>query len=241
MMTSELLVQEVFDADNELFRKSYRIYEKAFRPELAQDRSVFVRNLVIKQQGILPDQDQHVVVALVGSDVIGMAVVYYFHKCNTGFIEYIVLDRRWQQKGLGARLYANLVDILKADAKRQGKLHLDAVLYEVEKAELAATQAQRRIDLSRIKFFESVGGKIVKVKYYQPPLRKGLCDVEMNLMVHIVAPALTVTHTWLLAAVDCIYTNVYMIESGLTPSEKKRYLDLLASSITGDKSELRAI
>jgi GNAT superfamily N-acetyltransferase len=235
---SGLLVQEVFDTDNEFFLKAYRIYEKAFRPELMQERSVYERTIAIKRRGLLPGQDQHILVALLDGDVVGMATLYYFHECNAGLIGYIVLDRKWRRRGLGVMLYNDLVDILKADAKRQGEPYLDAVLYEVDKAELAMTQTQRCTDLLRIRFFRSVGGRIVKAKYFQPPLRAGLSDVEMNLMVHIITPGLAVTRKWLVRVVDCIYTNVYTIESGLSTADKERYLGMLEASITGNDPEL---
>jgi GNAT superfamily N-acetyltransferase len=231
-------VQEVFDTNNELFHKAFKIYEKAFQPELMQERGVFERSMAMKRRGLLPGQDQHVLVVLLDGDVVGMATLYYFHGCNVGLIGYIVLGWKWRRRGLGTMLYADLVGILKADSKRQGEPYLDAILYEVEKAELATTQTQRRTDLLRIRFFRSVGGRIVKVKYYQPPLRTGLSDVEMNLMVHIIAPGFTVTREWLKRVVDCIYSNVYTIESGLSIADKERYLGMLETSITGNEPEL---
>ena len=57
-------------------------------------------------------------------------------------------------------------------------------------------------------------------------------------MVHTAAPGLAVTRKWLTGVVDCIYTNVYMIESELSPADKERYLGVLDSSIAGDELEL---
>ena len=44
------------------------------------------------------------------------------------------------------------------DAKRHGNLELDAIIFEVEKSELAKTNAQKQIDLRRIRFILRVSG-----------------------------------------------------------------------------------
>jgi len=77
-----------------------------------------------------------------------------------------MIDTQWENKGLGTKLFNNLERSLLQDAKRQGKSGPDAVIFEVEKSELAQTDAQRQIDLRRIRFFRSVGGQIINAQYF---------------------------------------------------------------------------
>lgn len=216
-------LKEIFKLDDILFQKAYRIYEKAFPPELRIGLVNFAHILQTKKQG----QDRHILVALFDEKVIGMATFNYLNRLNIGFVGYIVIDPQWENRGFGTKLYNSLIERLSLDAKRHGNLELDAIIFEVEKSELAKTNAQKQIDLRRIRFFKSVGGRIINAKYFQPSLGVGFNPVEMNLMVHITKTGLQVTGEWINAIVDCIYEDVYGMKSNSQVQKKNEYLKAL--------------
>ena len=92
--------------------------------------------------------------------------------------------------------------------------------------------------MERIRFFRSVGCKIVKAKYFQPSLGPGLDSVELNLMVQILNSKLELNREWLIEAVDSIYEYIYVIESNLSLKEKEEYLNVLKLSFSGAKPEI---
>jgi GNAT superfamily N-acetyltransferase len=233
-MTSRFQLKEINNVNDALFQDAFLIYKNAFPPELLQEMEVFARILQTKELG----QDRHIIVAMLNKKVIGMATLNYFYSTNTGCVGYIVIGPEWQKKGFGTRLYNGLVENLSQDAKRQGKLGPDALFFEVEKSEFAKTDAEKQRDLERIRFFRSVGCKIIKAKYFQPSLGPGLDSVELNLMVRILNPKLELNKEWLIKAVDSIYKYIYVIESNLLPGEKNKYLEVLALSVSGDKPEI---
>jgi len=234
MVQFSFQLKEIANVDDILFKNAFRIYKKAFPPELTQEIEVFARILQSKEQG----QDRHIIVAILNDKVIGMATLNYFYRSNIGCIGYIVIGPQWQKKGFGTKLYNGLVEKLSQDAKMQGKLGPDALFSEVEKSEFAKTNTEEKEDLERIRFFKGIGCKIIKAKYFQPSLGPGLNPVEINLMVQVLNPKLELNREWLIEAVDSIYEYIYVVESDLQPKEKNEYMKILELSVSGSKLEL---
>jgi GNAT superfamily N-acetyltransferase len=230
-MESNFQIKEISSLDDTQFQEAYRIYEKVFAPELRIGLGGFARVINSRKLG----QDQHIVVASFNETVVGMATFGYFQKLNVGFIGYIMIDTQWENKGLGTKLFNNLEESLLQDAKRQGKSGPDAVIFEVEKSELAQTDAQRQIDLRRIRFFRSVGGQIINAQYFQPSLGAGLNPVELNLMVHITTPGFELTRAWLITLANHIYENVYAVKSKLKLQKMMKYKRVFESSLPENK------
>jgi hypothetical protein len=230
-MESKFQVKKISRLDNIQFREAYRIYEKAFTPELRMGLRGFDRAIKSKKQG----QDQHVFVAIFNGIVIGMATFGYFQKYNVGFIGYIVIGPQWENRGFGSKLYQSIVEQLLGDARKNKQSTLTALIYEVEKSELAKTNSEQETDLRRIRFFENAGGRIINATYIQPSLAIGLRQVELNLMVHITQPGFIMTRSWLITMGKGIYENVYGMKPYLPFQKQNKYLKIFESSLHENK------
>jgi len=224
-------VKEISRLDDTQFQEAYRIYEKAFTPELRMGLGGFTRVIKSKKRG----QDQHVFVALFNGTVVGMATFGYFQKCNVGFIGYIVIGSQWENRGFGTKLYHSIMDQLSLDARKNGDFTLVAIIFEVEKSELAKTSFQQQTDLRRIRFFKNAGGQIINAAYFQPSLGIGLHPVELNLMIHITGPGFNVTRDWLITLTNYIYENVYAMKSKLKLHKMREYMRGFESSLHENK------
>jgi GNAT superfamily N-acetyltransferase len=219
-MELKFRIKEISGLDDIQFREAYHIYEKAFTPELRMGLRGFARIIKAKNQG----QCQHIIVAIFNGTVIGMATFGYFQKYNVGFIGYIVISPKWENRGFGTKLYQGIVEQLSEDARKNKQPTLTALIYEVEKSELAKTNAEQETDLRRIRFFKNAGGQIINATYFQPSIGIGLHPVELNLMINVTDPGFIVTKEGLITMAKSIYENVYGMKPYLPCQNQKKYL-----------------
>lgn len=85
-----------------------------------------------KRLGLLTSYDFHLLAAVAGDRVLGVASGVYLAGVNTGFVGYLTTRTEAQGAGLGTRLRGALVDALRANAREHGYAELDGVVGEIE-------------------------------------------------------------------------------------------------------------
>lgn len=121
-------------------------------------------------------------------NVIGMRYLESNPEVRLGFLVYVAVDPRYRRAGIGRRLIETALALIEADMVSCGTV-LDAACFEVERIDLARDDEDRMVRLERLKFFKSLGAKLVSPSYVQPALTEDREPVPLYLMAHRLNPA----------------------------------------------------
>jgi GNAT superfamily N-acetyltransferase len=108
--------------------------------------------------------------------VIGGSVFSHVARSNCGFSEYIVADRSARGRGLGRQLFDTRKAVLDTEARRLGHDACRGVFIEVDNpdrtpADIAAAERETALDAwERLRLFDHLGFRRVRLAYTQPPL-----------------------------------------------------------------------
>ena len=105
--------------------------------------------------------------------IVGGAVFDYFRKSNSTAVEFLVVDSKFRGRGLGTRLFRQIVKIADEDARKAGNTSCELVLCEVESPETSSDKT-----LMHLHFWGGNWMRRLDFSYVQPPLAIGKHPVE---------------------------------------------------------------
>lgn len=143
------------------------IYLDAF-PDVNQRESLdnIIDYLTKKSTGWYKKNNYHVVLIAKGGKTIGGIICDYFARSNCGVIEYIAVQEEHQSGGVGTRLYQRALELMRMDAKNNGRNDIDYVLCEIERPGIKGKIEEDK----QIWFWEKMGYRKLKFDYIQPAL-----------------------------------------------------------------------
>lgn len=122
--------------DDEFWKKANPVYQQAFGEKGAKPEKI-IRNMFKKKICYLH-------LAIIGEDVIGMALTGKLKGSNSLLIDYLAVQKNWRNQGLGLKI----MDYIKDWAVNKG--NFDSMVIEVESEKLPE-------NLARVHFWEKCG------------------------------------------------------------------------------------
>lgn len=191
MNSDKIWFREVVSEQDPALNDAVHLYEASFPASERINPNVFRR--IVKNRaagGEARDRSVHLLIAKHEDDVIGMAYCLYFEQdpqgdpLHLGYLLYLAVDERCRGLGIGARFYRALTATLQTDAIYRGG-ELAGIIYEVERPELASSEADRKLRQRRIAFYERLGAHILQgIDYVQPAVNEDQDPVPLYLMYH---------------------------------------------------------
>jgi len=159
---------DVLAADSAL----WQLYDSAFPSTEREPRSVILETL---RRG-----DGVAVRARHDSNSVGLALAHMLRHPPVLFVVYLAVDQKLRSHHIGTTLFEKLWTTgMERYAER--KQSLTGMLWEVDIPERATSQQGLQQSRRRIAFFARLGGQILPVRYFQPPV-DGITPVPMHLM-----------------------------------------------------------
>lgn len=169
-----LRITEITTPDDDLLLPWLDLYEIAFPPAERMLVSFYLRLLREKRDGLWPD---HNLLAVQREGVfVGLAHYVVVAEQDLVWLWMFAVTPEARNQGVGAAIYGEIVRRLPAGTV--------AVLIEVERPDLAHTEAERELAERRIAFYRRQGARLLEGVHYvqsvglhQPPL-------PMHVMLH---------------------------------------------------------
>jgi GNAT superfamily N-acetyltransferase len=128
----------------------------------------------------------HVAVAEVDGELAGFRYFSYHPDAGLGFFVFLAVDERFRKQGIGTALLEFGREICLKDAQEMGG-ELDAIIFECERPELAATPAEKEYRENRLRYFANRGGILLSKDHVQPALGAGRSPVSLYLFCYDVS------------------------------------------------------
>lgn len=203
----EISWKEITDKQLKHLDEVFNLYNSTFPFEVREPESIFLKGLAYAENEKL--NTFRFLAGFEGKEMVSFATGHYLADVNSGFIVYIVIDPSVRSKGLGAKTLSKMEELLKEDALEAGKLSLESLILETEKAEMAHTAEEKEDCMKRKRFFERNGYiQFEKVNYLQPPLHTGDSSVPLNLYLKTLKGA-EITAIEVKEVVRAIYKEKY--------------------------------
>ncbi len=178
----------------------WALYEQAFPADEREPQSVISRGV---ERGLV-----EVTRAREHGQTVGFTVVHRLREPTALFLVYLAVVAERRSSGLGRALFGEV------DVRSPG-----GVVWEIDRAELAPSDAERQIRERRQRFFESLGGRVVARDYEQPPIN-GPAPVPMALMACGAAAEVPTEKL-----VRALYFEKYAALNGVDPSVLQSLLE----------------
>ncbi len=125
-------IVEIDDERGLLAEQALELIGESFAPADRQPLNDIALEIAEKRLGLLTSYDFHLFAAR-GEDerVIAVAAGVYLQGVNAGFVTYLAVKSEHRARNLGRQIRAELLDALRADARRGGWQELDWVIGEV--------------------------------------------------------------------------------------------------------------
>lgn len=149
------------------------IYSESF---VSDDERESLDNIVkyMKECQAVRDWSFHVLLAKDESGgIVGGAVLDYFRKPNSVVVEFLVIDSKFRSRGLGTKLFRQIVKTADEDARKAGNPPCEFVFCEVESPETSSDKT-----LKHLHFWSGNWMRRLDFNYVQPPLAIGKHPAE---------------------------------------------------------------
>lgn len=191
MNSDNIWFREVVSVQDPALERAIRLYESSFPASERISPHVFHRVVQSRAEGREQrERTVHLLIAQSDDEIIGMAYCLYFEQnpqdepLHLGYLLYLAVDEGCRGLGIGARFYRALTATLQTDAIYRGG-ELSGIIYEVERPELASSEADRAIRQRRIAFYQRLGAHILQgIDYVQPAVNEDQDPVPLYLMYH---------------------------------------------------------
>jgi len=150
----------------------WHLYDSAFPSAEREQRSVILETL---RRG-----DGVVVRARQNNSTIGMAFAHMLRHPPVLFMVYLAVAPEFRSRNIGAALFEKLWEEGRRRYSDEG-LKAEGMVWEVDIPGRATSELGLRQSRRRIAFFERLGGRLLSVAYFQPPV-DGITPVPMRLM-----------------------------------------------------------
>ncbi len=174
-------IRDVHDLDTPLGQEVLRIYEEAF-PEAEREP---VAEMAARLKKPDPASDVTHLRALVDrGTVLGFTYFSSYRAYWLGFLKFIAVRADQRGSGYGPLLLRDALQQVRADGRQAtGWPYLGFVL-EVERPEMAETDAERHIRQRRLAFYRRNGAVLLEgIDYVAPPVAPGQPDMPFHLML----------------------------------------------------------
>lgn len=192
--------KEITYNDNELLRQSLDIYLNYFPPQE-------IRPLEKTISMIQKDNNYHIIVALQDEKVIGFSLLYLFPSLKFGILDYMAVINKFQEKGIGTRLFNFTFKIF--CSKISDGIGL---LMEIQKDNVKDSK-ENKIRKRRIKFYKNLGCKFINGINYLLPSQIRESPEEMYLMIKLIKNINSLSRDDVSKFVTAIYSNIYFCKS----------------------------
>lgn len=149
------------------------IYSESF---VSDDERESLDNIVKYMKECRADKEWsfHVLLAKDESGgIVGGAVFDYFRKSNSAVVEFLVVDSRFRSRGLGTKLFRQILNTADEDARKAGSPSCGFVFCEVESPETSSDKT-----LKHLHFWGGNWMRRLDFNYVQPPLAVGKHPAE---------------------------------------------------------------
>jgi GNAT superfamily N-acetyltransferase len=174
----DLHITEITDPDNALLLPWLDLYETAFPPPERMLVSFYLRLLREKRDGL--HQHHHLLAAQREGVFVGLAHYVEAAEHHLAWLWMFAVSPETRNQGIGATIYADVVRRLPA-----GTI---AVLIEVERPDLAHTEAERRFAERRIAFYRRQGAQLLGGVHYVQSVGPHQPPLPMCVMIHPLLP-----------------------------------------------------
>lgn len=125
-------IVEIDDERGHLAEQALELIGESFAPEDRQPLNDIALEIAEKRLGLLTSYDFHLFAARTEDDrVMAISAGVYLQGVNSGFVTYLAVKPEHRARNLGRQMRAELLDALRADARRGGWQELDFVIGEV--------------------------------------------------------------------------------------------------------------
>ena len=173
-----LYITEITDLDDDLLLPWLDLYETAFPPAERMLVSFYLRLLREKQEGL--HSDHHLLAVQREGVFVGLAHYVVVAEHNLAWLWMFAVTPEARNQGLGAAIYADVVRRLPAGTV--------AMLIEVERPDLAHTDAERRLAERRIAFYRRQGARLLEGVHYVQSVGPHQPPLPMHVMIHPLQP-----------------------------------------------------
>jgi GNAT superfamily N-acetyltransferase len=167
----DIRIEKVESVRSPWFHASFALYRRVFPKDEQMPKRYFYEHLVEEKLGLSRPFHFHYFVGIKGDRVLGFGCCTYLALVNMGFIDYLAVDSGAKGQGVGTALRAQLVEVLREDARRSRFSDLVAVLGETREESPWLRRLQRQ------------GAFALDIDYLQPPLEDHKSPVPLVLYV----------------------------------------------------------
>jgi GNAT superfamily N-acetyltransferase len=169
-----LHITEITDLNDDLLLPWLDLYETAFPPAERMLISFYLRLLRDKREGLYPDH--HLLAVQYEGDFVGLAHYVTVEEQRITWLWMFAVTPEARNRGIGTAIYQDIVRRLPAGTV--------AILIEVERPDLAHTEAERRLAERRIAFYRRQGAKLLEGVHYVQSVGPHQPPLPMHVMFH---------------------------------------------------------
>ncbi len=173
-----LHITEINDLYDDLLLPWLDLYETAFPPIERMLVSFYLRLLRAKGEG--PWSDHHLLAVQREGVFVGLAHYVMISAHNIGWLWMFAVTPEARNQGVGAAMYDKLLHRLPAETV--------ALLIEVERPDLAHTEAERQLAERRIAFYHRQGARLLEGVHYIQSVGPHQPSLPMHVMLHPLQP-----------------------------------------------------
>lgn len=189
-----LHITEITDPDDDLLLPWLDLYETAFPPPERMLVSFYLRLLREKRDGLHPDH--HLLAVQREGVFVGLAHYVIIPEEHLAWLWMFAVTPEARNQGLGAAIYGEI--------KRRLPPGTVAMLIEVERPDLAHTEAERELAERRIAFYRRQGAQLLEGVYYVQSVGPHQPPLPMHVMLH---PLQTLDAEWAFVLTCAVFGN----------------------------------
>lgn len=193
--------------------KVFQLYDQTMHKEVREPHDILLKGLE-EVSGSL--NKFHLMIGLIGEEVVSFAAFHYLAEVNTGFIVYLITSPNVRSKGIGSITLEKIEEMLQFDAVFAGYDSLTAIILETEKEELAHSK-QEKVDCQRRnRFYLRNGFKhYSEINYMQPPLNGEILGVPLNLFIKEISENINWIRHDVAKIIQAMYREKYFFVNGI--------------------------
>ena len=173
-----LRLTEITDLDDDLLFPWLDLYETAFPPAERMLVSFYLRLLREKQAGL--QSDHRLWAAQHAGVFVGLAHDVVVAEPRLAWLWMFAVTPQARNQGVGAAMYGEIARRLPTETV--------AVLIEVERPDLARTEAERALSERRIAFYRRQGARLLEGVHYVQSVGAHQPPLPMHVMLHPLQP-----------------------------------------------------